>query len=101
MAQDSDDLGRYTDAKEKLDTALTTRHNLATELAVLANKITTGPDMDESNSDEAIVASFDAKRALDIVGQMIEVEAEIDSAVEVINRHAAEAGLPFMRMSEL
>ena len=101
MADDSDDLARYTDAKEKLDTALTTRHNLATELAVLANKIATGPDLDESNSDEAIVTSFDAKRALDIVGQMMDTETEIDSAVEVINRHAAEVGKPFMRMSDL
>ena len=101
MAEDSDELGRYTDAKEKLDTALTARHNLATELAVLANKIATGPDLDESNSDEAVVTSFDAKRALDIVGQMIEAEAEIDSAVEVINRHAAQVGMPFMRMSDL
>ena len=103
MAEDSDELGRYTDAKEKLDTALTARHNLATELAVLANKIATGPDLDESNSDEAVVTSFDAKHALDIVGQMIEAEAEIefgrrsDQSSCGPGRNAVYADVRFMR----
>ena len=97
MALDEDGqlaLGRYTEAEDKMKHAFTQRRNMATDLDGLLRRVTMS-----QNISGAVIQSFNATRAQEILNRLFQEEQEIATALQVMNENAPKCGKPVMKLS--
>ena len=95
MAQDVVALGEYNRAKEQMENAFLRRRNYATDLEILAGSVSFGQEIQGG-----VVRRFSAGRAQDILSQMTMLEAEIASALGVMNDNGPKCGKPTLRLAD-
>ena len=88
MATDYQALGRYAEAIDRLQLALSQRHYLLATFSRLASGITS-PTL-EGN----VVPSFNVAKALEIVSDLEVLEGDIDTAIRWANANAIRSGRP-------
>ena len=94
MAQDVLALGLYTQAKEKMESAFSERHNLANQLSGLVSNATHG-----NNIMGLEVRTVNIKSAQVILDKMSKLEEEIKSALDVMNANATKCGKTVLKLS--
>jgi hypothetical protein len=86
--RDFEALGRYVDARERMNKLDMQRHNLAAQISKLLSKAT----LYDGSVDANTVNRFDHTAFLAKIEELVQINIELEDAIVDVNRHALPAG---------